>query len=105
MRSDGFWQISKGIEGARASAAVGGDLVASGATACGSGVRIEELGLGPCVSGSVCGETDDAREVDAEWGKASGVSMGEEGYLRIEGLVMMASLGEGSWGVNAGIVR
>ncbi len=35
---------------------------------------------GPCASGSVCGETDDAGEVEAEW-EASGIQGGEEGYV------------------------
>jgi len=55
----------------------------------------------PCASGGVCGDTDDAGEVDAEC-EASGVS-GGEGYvgLGIDGLgITGASLGNGTRGVN-----
>jgi len=58
---------------------------------------------GPCASGGVCGETDDAGEVEAEW-EASGVSGGEEGYVLIVGLGMIgASLGMGTREAKAGI--
>ena len=35
--------------------------------------------------GGVCSDTDDAGEVGAEW-EASGVSGGDEGYVRIAGV-------------------
>jgi hypothetical protein len=58
----------------------------------------------PCASGGVCGETDDAGEVEAEWGEASGVSRGEEWYGGTAGLgTTGASLGKGTRGANAGI--
>jgi len=58
---------------------------------------------GPWASGGVCGETDDAGEVEAEW-EASGVSRGVEGYVRIEGLGMTgASLDKGTREAKAGI--
>jgi hypothetical protein len=59
---------------------------------------------GPCASGGVCGDTEDAGEVEAEC-EASGVSGGEEGYVRIDGLGMTgASLGIGTRGASKGIV-
>ena len=58
---------------------------------------------GPCASGSVCGETDDAGEVEAEW-EASGVLGGEEGYVLIVGLgIIGASLGKGMQEAKADI--
>ena len=62
---------------------------------------------GPCTSGSVCGETDDAGEVEAEaeveW-EASRVSEGDERYVLIVGLgIIGASLGKGMQEAKAGI--
>lgn len=58
---------------------------------------------GPCASGGVCGDPEDAGEVETEC-EASGVSGGEEGYAGIEGLGMTgASLGIGTRGANKGI--
>jgi len=58
---------------------------------------------GPCASGGVCGDTEDAGEVEAEC-EASGVSGGEEGYVGIDGLgTTGASLGIGTRGANNGI--
>jgi hypothetical protein len=53
--------------------------------------------------GGVCGETDDAGEVEAEW-EASGVSGGDEGYVRIDGLgITGASFDKGTREANVGI--
>ena len=50
---------------------------------------------GPCTLGSVCGETDDTGEVEAEW-EASGVPGGEEGHVLIVRLgIIGSSLGKG----------
>src|SRR5579863_120214 len=58
---------------------------------------------GPCASGGVCGDTDDAGDVEAEC-EASGVSGGEEGYVGMDGLGMTgASLGIGTRDWNDGI--
>jgi hypothetical protein len=54
---------------------------------------------GPCASGGVCGDTDDAGEVEAEW-EASGVSRGEEGYA-IGGLGMTGA----SFGMETRVVK
>jgi hypothetical protein len=52
---------------------------------------------------SVCGETDDAGEVEAKR-EASGVSGGDEGYVRIDGLgITGASFDKGIQKANAGI--
>jgi hypothetical protein len=48
-------------------------------------------------SGSVCGETADARDVEAGWRDASGVSRGK-GIFGPEGLGMTESLGKGARG-------
>jgi hypothetical protein len=53
----------------------------------------------PCALGGVCGETDDAGEVKAKWGEASGISEGDEWYGGTDGLEMMRlSLGKCMWG-------
>ena len=58
----------------------------------------------PCASGGVCGDTDDAGEVEAEW-EASGVSGGEEGYA-IAGLgITGASFGRETRAVNEGMLE
>lgn len=58
---------------------------------------------GPCASGGVCGDTEDAGEVEAEC-DASGVSGGEEGYVGMDGLgTTGASLGIGLRGARRGI--
>lgn len=60
---------------------------------------------GPCASGGVCGDTEDAGDVEAEC-EASGVSGGEEGYEGMEGLGMTgASLGIGARGASKGIAE
>jgi len=60
---------------------------------------------GPCASGGVCGDTEDAGEVEAEC-EAPGVSGGEEGYVGIDGLGMTgASLGIGTRGASKGIAE
>jgi len=60
---------------------------------------------GPCASGGVCGDTEDAGEVEAEC-EASGVSGGEVGYAGIDGLGMTgASLGIGTRGASKGIAE
>jgi hypothetical protein len=57
----------------------------------------------PCASGGVCGDTDDAGDVEAEW-EASGVSGGEEGYVGMDGLgITGASLGTWTRDANEGI--
>ena len=57
---------------------------------------------GPCASEGVCGETDDAGEVEAEW-EASGVSGGEDGYV-IGGLgITGASFGSETRAVKEGM--
>ena len=57
----------------------------------------------PCASGGVCGDTDDAGEVEAEW-EASGVSGGEEGYAGMDGLgITGASLVNDTRDANEGI--
>jgi hypothetical protein len=53
--------------------------------------------------GSVCSETNDAGEVEAKW-EASGVSGGDEGYVRINGLgITGASFDKGTREANVGI--
>jgi hypothetical protein len=53
--------------------------------------------------GGVCGETDEVGEVKAEW-EASGVSGGDEGYVRIEGLgITGVSLDKGTREAKAGM--
>jgi hypothetical protein len=77
-----------------------------GMTGASTGLESADTNLtNPCpwASGGVCGDTDDAGEVEAEW-EASGVSGGDEGYVRIDGLgITGASFDKGTLEANAGI--
>jgi hypothetical protein len=55
---------------------------------------------GACASGGVCGDTDDAGEVEAEC-EASGVSGGEEGY----GIAGLGTMGGASFGRETRAVK
>jgi hypothetical protein len=78
-----------------------------GMTGASTGLKSADTTLtnpAPWDSDGVCGETDDAGEVEAEWeGGLWGIG-GDEGYVRIEGLgIMGASLDKGTREAGAGI--